>query len=275
MLNACDALDGVKDGLVSNVRACHYDPSVLLCPTGSHKHCLTAQQLNTVNTYATEQRTAQPMLQGVQSIPGYNVLAGADLTGTLGFFHHPEKQPKILLNASTYTIGSRVVRYFIANDPKFNALQLDTSTGAPYQKELLPSSEHYDATEADLSRFAAHGGKLMLVHGTADVIIPTDSSVMYYQRVQAAMGAEAAKQFLRLYLVPGFGHGTGAYLAGFDSLRALDRWVQTGSVASDLVVEDKKRSSHGRTRPLCAYPTWPEYNGAGDPKVSQSFHCAN
>ena len=274
VLQACDSLAGVKDGLVSNVAACHFDPTVLLCQRGSRKGCLTPQQLSTVQTFATEQRTSMPVWQGVQSIPGYNVLAGADLTGTLGFFHHPEQHPKILLNASIYTIGSRIIRYFISNDQDFDALKLDTSTGAPFEKMIQTSSEQYDASDADLSRFASHGGKLILVHGTADAIIPTGSSVMYYQRVQANMGEVDTQKFLRLFLVPGFGHGTGAFLAGFDSLQALDQWVQSGSLPSDLTVEDKKRAGHGRTRPLCSYPTWPAYNGSGDPKLSQNFHCA-
>lgn len=57
-------------------------------------------------------------------------------------------------------------------------------------------------------------------------------------------------------------------------LQAQDQWVETGSLPSDLTVEDKKGARHGRTRPLCSYPTWPAYNGSGDPKLSQNFHCA-
>ncbi len=188
VLQACDKLDGVQDVLVSNVSACHFDPASLLCSVSPRGGCLTAQQLLTVQTFATEQRTTIPLARQIQSIPGYNVLAGADLTGTLGFFHHAERNPKILLNSSQYTIGSHVIRSFVTTDKHFDVLTFDPASGGAYQKQILRGSKIYDASEADLSRFAAHGGKLLLVHGTADAIIPTDASLMYYRRVQAAMG---------------------------------------------------------------------------------------
>ena len=230
VLDACDTLDGLKDGIVSNYEHCRFDPSQLLCRIHLQKGCLTPQQLITVRTFSSEQKSVSEVWHNVRSVPGYTILAGADLTGTLGFLHHPESHPQILLNSSQYTIGSRVIRSFIANDPNFKALILDPSTGAPFQAELLPSSRNYDAS-TDLSRFAAHGGKLLLIHGTADTIIPTDSSVMYYELVQASMGKTAVDKFMRLYLVPGFGHGQGKFKAGFDALGILDRWVSSGSLS--------------------------------------------
>ncbi len=273
VLNACDTLDGVKDGLISNVDGCRFDPSVLLCSVNSRKGCLTRQQLITVQTFATEERTVEPVWQGVQSVPGYNVLSGADLTGTLGIFHHPQRHPQILLNSSQYAIGSRIVQSFFAKDHDFKVLTLDPSTGGPYTDALLENSRAYDASDTDLSRYAAHGGKLLLVHGTADTIIPTNSSVMYYERLQRQMGVDAVDGFMRLYLVPGFGHGEGTFKAGFDSLSLLDGWVASGELPDALTVQDKSRSGRGRTRPLCAFPSWPAYNGSGNPDDSKSFRC--
>ncbi len=273
VLKRCDGMDGVVDGVVSNVSACHFDPASLLCDTDPERGCLKPQQLLTVQTFATEQRTAQPVWGGVQSISGYNVLSGADLTGTLGWFHHGERHPKILLNSLQYTIGGRVVQSFLAEDKHFNALGLNTSTGEPYADKLLGSSRDYDASP-DLSRFAAHGGKLLLVHGTTDTIIPTNSSIMYYDRLRAAMGEATVQQFMRLYLIPGFGHGEGRFKAGFDALAMLDHWVATGLPDANPTVQDKNRSGHGRTRPLCAYPSWPRYSGTGDENLSSSFVCS-
>ncbi len=273
VLHACDTLDGVKDGLISNVEGCRFDPSVLLCSVDSRKGCLTPQQLITLHTFATEERTVEPVWQGVQSIPGYNVLSGADLTGTLGIFHHPQRHPQILLNSSQYAIGSRIVQSFFAKDHDFRTLTLDPSTGGPYTDALLANSRAYDASDTDLSRYAAHGGKLLLVHGTADTIIPTNSSVMYYERLLSRMGVNAVDGFVRLYLVPGFGHGEGTFNAGFDSLSLLDRWVASGELPDALTVQDKSRSGRGRTRLLCAFPSWPAYNGSGNPDDSKSFRC--
>ena len=274
VLSACDALDGVKDGLVSNVEGCRFDPAALLCSNKKRSGCLSPQQLITVQTFATEQRTQQPVWHGIQSVSGYNVLAGADLTGSLGLFHHAVRHPKIFLSGSQYTIGSRGVRSFFAKDPHFDALQLDPESGAPFAKDLFTSSQHYDASDVDLSGFAAHGGKLLLVHGTADVIIPTKSSVMYYERVETAMGEPAVARFMRLYLIPGFGHGAGRFEAGFDALGMLDRWIDTGELELNPVVKDQGKSGKGRSRPLCAFPGWAEYKGQGDPKSSLSFHCS-
>lgn len=275
VLKQCDQLDGLQDGLVADVNDCRFNPSTLLCSPYVNTACLTPQQLATVQTFATEQRTTMPLANGVQSLPGFSVLAGADLTGSLGLFHHPERNPKILLNSSQYTIGSHVIRSFVTDDPHFNVLSFDPSDGGAYKDSVLKGSLAYDASEADLSRFAAHGGKLLLVHGTADTIIPTNSSVMYYRRVRAAMGEEAVKSFMRFYLIPGFGHGEGEFLAGFDALDMLERWLDGGVAPDHVSVEDKSRRGHGRSRPLCAYPAWPAYNGSGSPKLSASFHCSS
>ena len=113
VMRACDALDGVSDGMISHPDACHFDASTLACPAGKdRKDCLTAPQLHTVETFATEQRTANPLMNGVLVMPGYNVLAGGDLTGSMGLLHHAEHPPKILLNSFYYVVGDQVLRFF-------------------------------------------------------------------------------------------------------------------------------------------------------------------
>jgi hypothetical protein len=274
-MNACDALDGVRDGIIANADACHFDPETLLCTVGTKgKHCLTPQELKTVQTFATEQRTAQPLWNGVQTMPGFNVLAGTDLTGSMGFFHHAEHPPKILLNSFYYVIGDQVLRFFLTGDDHFNALTFDTTTGDKFAADLLPQSEASDASDADLSRFARRGGKFLIVHGTTDPTIPTNASVMYYKMVESKMGQKDMDAFLRFYLIPGFGHGRGVFNAGFDALGVLDRWLDTNVAPKDLVIVDNNKRSHGRTRPLCKYPSWPKYNGSGDVNAASSFVCS-
>ncbi len=275
VLDACDAQDGVRDGLVSNVNACHFDPASLLCSAERKKGCLSAQQLATVKTFAGEQEVAVPLWHGVQTMPGYNVLAGADLTGTLGLFHHPERQPKILLNSFQFVVGSRAMRHFLVHDTDFNTLTFDTSSGGAYAHDLLEASRTFDASDADLSTFAAHGGKLLLIHGTADTIIPTDSTVMYYTMLRSTMGASEVDSFARLFLIPGFGHGMGDFKAGVDALGILDAWLDAGAIKPDLVTEDQSRKGHGRARPLCAYPAFPEFSGAGSSHDSRNFRCSS
>ncbi|GAC1437279.1 MAG: tannase/feruloyl esterase family alpha/beta hydrolase [Terriglobales bacterium] len=275
VMDACDSLDGVRDGIIANVGACNFDPATLLCQAASkRKDCLTPQQLKTVRTFATEQRTTQALWNGVQTMPGFNVLAGTDLTGSMGLLHHAEHPPRILLNSFYYVIGDQVLRFFLTGDEYFNSLTFDTITGGKYGRELLPQSEASDASDADLARFARHGGKFLMLHGTTDATIPTDSSVMYYKMVQSRMGQQEMDGFLRFYLIPGFGHGRGVFDAGFDALGVLDHWLDTGSPPTDLTVVDNNKRSRGRTRPLCIYPGWPKYKGQGDVTSASSFECA-
>jgi hypothetical protein len=275
VMKACDAEDGVRDGIIANVQACHFDPAILLCPTvGKRKDCLTTQELNTVQTLASEQRTALPLMNGVQTMPGFNVLAGADLTGSMGLLRHAEHPPRILLNSFYYVIGDQVLRFFLTGDNHFDALTFNTTTGGKYADQLLPQSKASDASDADIMRFARRGGKFLMLHGTADATIPTTASVMYYKMVQNRMSQEEMDRFLRFYLIPGFGHGHGVFNAGFDALGVLDSWVETGVAPKDLVVVDNNKKSDGRTRPLCIYPTWPKYKGFGDVNSASSFVCA-
>lgn len=275
VMNACDSLDGVRDGIIANVAACHFDPLTLLCPTeGKRKDCLTPQQLRTVQTFATEQRTTEPLWNGVQTMPGFNVLAGTDLTGSMGLLHHAEHPPKIILNSFYYVIGDQVLRFFLTGDDHFDALTFNTTTGGRYAGDLLLQSEASDASKPDLAQFARRGGKFLMVHGTTDATIPTNASVMYYKMVQSRMSQQEMDGFLRFYLIPGFGHGRGVFDAGFDALGVLDRWLDTGVAPNDLIVIDNNKSSVGRSRPLCTYPAWPKYKGSGDVSVANSFVCA-
>ncbi len=275
VMQQCDALDGAKDGIIANVAACHFDPATLLCAAGQNgKHCLTSQQLATVQTFATEQKTVQPLWHGVQEMPGYNVLAGSDLTGSMGIFHHPQRTPIIFLNSLYYVVGDQVLRYFVTGDDHYNALKFNTTTGGDYAAELLPQSQASDASDSDLSRFAQHGGKFLMLHGTTDATIPTGASVLYFDMLERTMGKDAVDKFARFYLVPGYGHGRGDFDAGFDALGTLDHWLDTGTAPANLVVVDNNRNSASRTRPLCQYPTWPKYNGSGNLNSATSFACA-
>jgi feruloyl esterase len=274
VMEACDAEDGLKDGMISNPSACHFELASLACPAGTSGHdCLTPAQLHTFQVFSTEQRTTEPLAHGVQSIPGYNVTSGTDLTGSMGLLHFPLHPPVFLLNSFYWVIADGVVRFFLTQDPHFNALTLDPATGGAYARALLPQSVASDASDADLTPFQRHGGKFLMVHGTADSVIPTNASVQFYRMMQEKMGAAEVDEFARLYLIPGYGHDRGFFNAGFDALGVLDRWLNTGQAPQGLVATDNNPHNNGRTRPLCAYPSWPKYV-SGDPSLASSFQCS-
>ena len=273
VLRTCDATDGLSDGIVSNPAACRVDVQALRCADGrDHYGCLSDGQLRTVAAFSTPQVSTFAVRNGMSMEPGYNVLRGADLTGSLGFFGHAEANPKIILNSFYYLVADGVLRYFLTKDAHYDALGFDPAAGADARKNwvegIRQQSEEDDSSDGDVSAFASHGGKLLLVHGTADTTIPTDASVLLYQRITAA--TPHAEDFVRLYLVPGFGHGRGVFAAGFDAIGTLDAWADRKAAPEHLVVADQHG---GRTRPLCAWPSWPRYTD-GDANAATSFNCA-
>jgi pimeloyl-ACP methyl ester carboxylesterase len=271
VLNACDAQDGLRDDIVSDPAACHFDPAALRCKDGHHHGCLSDAQLHTLETYATPMVTATPLSNGVDSIPGYNVLAGADLTGATGFLHFPLRNPVFLFNSFGYVIGDDVLRNFLTVGHHYNGLHFDIRTQGQYHDEVLQQAHEIDSTNPNLAAFAAHSGKLILIHGTADNVIPTNSTIDYYNRVRATMGNAATGSFVRLYIIPGLGHGRGIFNAGFDTIGMLDAWADKDIAPKNLIVTD---NNSGRTRPLCVYPTYPRYDGEGSPNVATSFTCS-
>ena len=87
------------------------------------------------------------------------------------------------------------------------------------------------------------------------------------------MTAAKVRSFVRYYEIPGQGHVTGAFATAWDSVKALDDWVERGVAPPDQVIADTNASTKGRTRPLCEYPAWPKYVGASNPNVAASFKC--
>jgi pimeloyl-ACP methyl ester carboxylesterase len=268
---SCDAKDGLRDGIISDPAGCHVKADALACSDGrSHHGCLSTAQMHTLETFATEQTTSMPLSHGVDRIPGYNALAGVDLGHAVGLLHFPMRNPVFLFNSFGYVIGDDVTRNFLTVGRHFDSRKFDTTSGGQWHDELVQQAREIDSTDANLRPFFERGGKLILVHGTVDAVIPTNSSVDYYQRVQAAVGERATEGSARLYLLPGMGHGVGKFDAGFDTIGTLDAWVDKGVAPENMVVTD---NHNGRTRPLCEWPAWPRYNGSGDVKQAASFVC--
>jgi feruloyl esterase len=110
------------------------------------------------------------------------------------------------------------------------------------------------------------------MHGTVDSAVSPYSTIAYYQRLLDHFGRGPLDDFVRFYVAPGFGHGTGQFVVGWDALGALENWVENGVAPGPQVVVDVKPGDRMRTRPLCVYPAWPRYNG-GDVDDAASFSC--
>ena len=274
VMKQCDSQDGITDGIVSNPAACHFDPVPLRCPNGADQHgCLSDAQLRTVSAFAEPTTSNFPVENAMRSEPGFNVLRGADLTGNMGLWRRPMNHPFFPFNSFYYLVADGVLRDFL-KDPHLSALTFDWKSGGS-KGQSIPAirqqSAEDDASRADLTPFASHGGKLILIHGDADTTIPTEASVLLYHRIVEAMGQSQADSFLRLYLIPGFGHARGVFNAGFDTVGVLDAWADQQQAPTRLTATDQNLGTN-RSRPLCVYPSWPKYN-SGDPNSASSFHC--
>ena len=295
VLGVCDGLDGVADGIVSNVSACNarFDPDTALvegrplrCRGGADlgDACLSDAQLQVLRVLNTSIAFNPPLASGETHYPGYNVY-GADL-GMAG--DNPWQPLVTALALGTQSPGTPLiaglspcanvfwdqwVRYVFAGDEHYDPLSVDPVTRGALRARIDRLSESLDVTGTDFSAFAGRGGKILIAHGTADVLVSTRSTEEYVARIQATMGAAKVREFLRYYEVPGFGHGVSTvFNASWDSLTELDDWVENGAAPPPQVVADSV-GVPGRTRPLCEYPSWPDYRGAGDVNAASSFVC--
>ncbi|WP_199782885.1 tannase/feruloyl esterase family alpha/beta hydrolase [Streptomyces alboniger] len=278
VIAACDGDDGLRDGVIGDERGCHFDPRSLRCPRGldTADTCLSDAQLRAVRALSSPLRLPYPLAGGETGYPGFPFLSGADMsTPLLGMGTRPPGHPMPKDSGYGVQFWDQWVRYLVTRDPGHDSLTVDPRRPGPWRQRISTLSALQDAGNPDLSRFAEAGGKLLLLHGTADELVSHRSTVAYFQRVQKRMGKRATSDFARLYLVPGANHVNidAAFAASWDSLSALENWAERGTPPSRPVVTDANPAANGRSRPLCAHPAWPKYTGAGDPDAAGSFIC--
>jgi pimeloyl-ACP methyl ester carboxylesterase len=244
---ACDANDGLADRMVFNVDACRFDPKKLVCASGSSDSCLSPQQ-----AAALEKAFAGPKdSRGRQVYPGFAWDTGlASTQGIPGLLHGGQ-----VIGGAASSIGMDV-------DAAVERVQNDPG-------EPLSTSARW----TNLNTFAGRGGKLLFWHGVSDPWFSALDTVDYYNRMtQANGGADRARDFSRLFLVPGAGHcGGGPSLDRFDALDAMVRWVEQRVAPTSLTATGA--AFPGRSRPLCAYPLHGHYKGQGNPEDASSFEC--
>jgi feruloyl esterase len=275
VIHACDGLDGVRDNVVSDPGGCHFDPRTLRCPKGEDTGptCLSDPQIKAVTAMSSPFRWPYRIASGETEYPGFPFLSGADMrTPFLGFGTTAPANPMPVTSGYGMQYWDQWVKYFLTRDPHADSLDVDPRHPGKWLDRISYLSTIEDRNDADLRPFARAGGKLILLHGAADELVSPRSTDDYYQRVRATAGGRTTDAFMRYYLVPGANHanfGTPAFAAGWDSLSALEHWVEKGQAPTHPVTTDLL---HDRTRPLCAYPRWPRYV-AGDADSAASFVC--
>jgi pimeloyl-ACP methyl ester carboxylesterase len=270
----CDALDGAKDGIISNVAGCNsaFDVSALRCPNGTDTGdtCLSDAQIKAVRTITSSYKPGVT-IAGLETFPKWALLEGALFQGPSNFGQVSQpSNPLSGKEALLYSAGDQTVKFIITREPKYDPMKFDPKQ---WQQRLAAVGSIMDVTDVSLDKFLARGGKIILTHGTADDFITPHNSIEYYQRQLAHFGQERLNSFLRFYLIPGFGHGFGRFNAKFDSLVALQDWVEKGQAPSGLTAMDANPGAN-RTRPLCEWPKWPKFTGApGTENSAASYTC--
>jgi len=278
-MNACDAMDGLADGIIALPDACAGVIDTLRCVAGDAPDCLTDEEIGTFKLVRSP--TPLPFAQADAALeypgypPGYESEFGSWPLWLLdGIPFAVPPVPPLKLD-----IQDNYFRYFIAGDPAIDPLQIMLSD---YATELERESLRADATDPDLAPFFSGGGKLILWHGLADPAISANGTSVYYENVLSAAGMLADENLL-YFTAPGVLHcklGPGADTV--DLVSPLDSWVETGVAPSDLVARKYPTRADGTadvtaapilSRPLCPYPQYPQYNGAGDESDAASFTC--
>jgi feruloyl esterase len=282
VLAACDAQDGVADGLVADAEGCkaRFDISKLLCTAGSAgDQCLSEAQVNAVKTLHAPYRFPWPLANGMQEYPGWGVSGEATPAfGPTGGWSSwwlgsaPPALPVLPANGIAWIYGAGGMQHVFARDPNLDVRKYKPEDFAARVREV---SELMDSTNPDLTAFKAHGGKLIMLEHMADYAQSPYAGIGYFLSVQKRMGEAAVADFARLYAAPGVDHvGSGAP-ANVDMLAVLVDWVERGRAPGDLVVTEQKAAlpiTVERALPLCQWPAWPNYK-QGDPKVAASFAC--
>ncbi|HTM02168.1 MAG TPA: tannase/feruloyl esterase family alpha/beta hydrolase [Vicinamibacterales bacterium] len=276
VMAACDTLDGAKDGIISNVAGCDstFDVKKLRCATGSAgDNCLSDAQLKAVARITSDYKPGFKVA-GMDTFPKWALLEGAQFQGASNF--GSVQQPSNPLSGKEpllYSAGDATIKFIITRDPKFDTLHFDPKQ---YRARIATVASIMDVTDQSLDKFRAKGGKIIMTHGTADDFITPHNSIAYYKRQVAQFGQQRLDSFMRFYVIPGLGHGFGApFTARFDSLSALQRWVEQGKAPAGLVTTDATPNAN-RTRPLCEYPKWPKFTGTpGTENSAASFTCTD
>ncbi len=273
---ACDANDGVTDGLIQNPNSCHWDPHSIVCKEGEDQAtCLKPAQADAIaaNLHPVEDPATHQWLYGGAS-------EGSEFE-QIRWKYNMALAPYAL---STFQIG--------LNDPAWDGTAFKLETDLPKIDRTLAL---LNTINPDLKAFAAHGGKLIQYHGWDDGAFTPGWTTAYYRQVNEVVGhgkLEETQKFYRLFMLPGVGHcggGPGPNNFGeemqiavspdpeHDVVTALMQWVEKGTAPEKLITtkfnNDDPKQGIQMQRPVYAYPTEPVYNGTGSTDKASSFHA--
>jgi feruloyl esterase len=269
---ACDAIDGISDGVIDDPRKCSFDPMSIVCKEGQDPAaCLTTKQAIAVKkiyagaTNSKGERLYAPFMPGAESGAGaWERYVTGDARG----------------DGRHLRLADGFLKYVVFQDPKYDLRKFSYDTDFPVA--LKKVSHMIDAMDPDLRPFQRRGGKLIVYHGWNDPSIPALNSIEYFESVLAAIGGNVTREkaiaetqaFYRLFMVPGMQHCSGGPgTDNFDMLTALENWVEKGQAPASIPASHRTAGRVDRSRPLCPYPQVAVYSGAGSTDEAANFSC--
>ncbi len=256
VLEACDAADGVIDGVVGDPQQCDFDPGTLLCEGADDASCLTGAQVETVRMLYSSPKNPKTG----RAITG--LLPGSELDWTdFGW------------TRSARNTGVEQFKYLVDEDPEWTIDRFE------FERDIVRAEETdndtLNALDPDLQPLFDNGGKVIVYHGWSDAQISPANATQYYERLVETIGdSDAVHDSYRLFMAPGMGHcGGGQGPNTFDALTALEEWVERGRAPDQIIASRRRDGAVDRTRPLCPYPQVAVYSGTGSTDDAANFTC--
>lgn len=299
VLQRCDKLDGLVDGMIDNPQACRFDPAELQCQGGKTDSCLSPQQVKVLKKVFAGAKNSSghalyadwPYDAGIGA-PGWRVWK-------IGFPPAPPASPSVPTGINA-TLGGPSLPYIflvppvpvalsnppLAQEPALRAIfdylmGFNFDTDAP---KIFATSDIYTespdsfmtAKSTDYRTFRRLGNKLLIYHGVSDPVFSVNDMIGWYERLaEANHGFAPAKSFARLFLVAGMNHcGGGPATDTFDALTPIVNWVEHGVAPRSIIARANPGSPWPtRTRPLCVFPWQARYDGSGSIENAANFKC--
>jgi feruloyl esterase len=274
-MQQCDAVDGLRDGLIDDPRQCSFNVArdVPICPSGNDA---SATCLSTAEAAAVQKVYDGPQAGGRAIFPGFEVgsealLPGPNGTSASGWIRliAPAEPGG---GAADFGLAEGTMRYLVFDPPRadWDVRTFDFNRDPPLLERW---GKLANATETNLRDFRGRGGKLLITYGWADAILQPQMGIDYYEKASAANGANPT-DFMRLFMVPGMAHcGGGVGPDQFDAVTAVVDWVEKGVAPDSLIAKKIVNGQVTRSRPLCPYPQVARHRGQGSTDDAANFEC--
>ncbi len=269
---ACDGIDGLKDGLIDYPPECEFDPVSLLCGDDDSENCLTAEQIETLKTWYGGPKNSA----GEQLYPGGFPLGSEPFWG---FWITGRKQTAY--DGFITMIASEFFRYLAFQDDPGESYSITDFNFDHDPQQLEFMADIINSDNPNLEEFRSRNGKMLMYHGWADAEVTPFMTIKYYESVEQNTGSrEATQEFFRLFMIPGMDHcgvfkGPGITVYGIDPLTALEKWVEHDEAPESLITT--RYDGDGNvlwTRPVYPYPQRAIYKGTGDVNKASSYESS-